>query len=984
MIVNLKRKIIILALTFCFILSMCCMFSCLVNAEGNELEIKDIKMTITPYGNGNMYDLTVNTVVPFTVAGEQNLEQKEELVRENLIINGKTIAEIDAFNERYGGGVVQIHRFEMIKIYIFDDFGSLPCGEHETNSACDCEDKRPVLKNDNTDIIEFKAGFTTGGFGAISTDSLWALKQGAWWKDGIVLEGNWMPLEEGATNVEKTYDISKTPELPFFAQKMTGGNAKYAETVNAEEGINIRVSVKDAQSFTVKLLNDKNEGVSAKFFTDEKGDNTFFKVDYLFDDKDSQGNPMNISWEESYGGRWVWDSLLQEWAIHSVQLKRVDGYMRLYINGIELPMLYELSYFHYMDLTELTVTVESDAIKPGNIWLGQIENGEINKKLTVLNISDIDFNTPNFQAILGIQFSDILGAGKLNVESDDYFIQNYIKINGYTIKELNSAVPNSVIIHRNGTTLKDLNFYVTSAARVPIINNDGSISASQKILINQDSKISISFEKGFSTNNGLKIFEENNFYYNSEYLTWFPVEELFQTDVNTVQYNLRLDDFYAIQVGFSDVPSDVDKPDVGQTKSILDGIKIDGQSLRNIVDVYGKDVFSAHWTGGRLHLFIGIKDDQGNVVQPKTIELTTSLVTPNGHQIANNQKFEYVSKALNDERDCWYERAIEQEVVFEEINIKEITAPVYDILTGSFSINVYFDKPIADRSQVFLQGDPWWQVAAGLRSYDSVRLNNLTGVGESVREKLYFGRYVETENVDGTKELVYKEMSVMDMLISETNLGFQQTAVSIHMGNSGVNHMLFIISGTYDNKPLAEDFSNKSVNMITDINQKFTFRVEKGFKSLLGGEIKEECKYSYDPQLKIWIKDGDNVSEDSAELLKANYNGNEIKAGCVIQVGNAEKFDLNLLFVLLKDPRAMFEVVGPETLSEGTNEFLIKIKSSSGTKENEIKFYLEKDNGQLNSKKSCASILNKTNVVIATVVLASAVTIFMLKRRKVR
>ena len=499
----LKRKVGLFILTFCFILSMCCMFSCLVNAEGNELEIKDIKMTITPYGNGNMYDLTVNTVVPFTVAGEQNLEQKEELVRENLIINGKTIAEIDAFNERYGGGVVQIHRFEMIKIYIFDDFGSLPCGEHETNSACDCEDKRPVLKNDNSDIIEFKAGFTTGGFGAISTDSVWGLKYGLWWKDGVAGDGQWKPAVDGESNIAPTYDMSRSPSLPFFAQRLTNGSAVYGQKINLDKGFNLKISPLMTSCFSIDLRNADKKGVRITYSTDESWLATNVKVEYFYESADTASYTQNLN----LGGRWHWEVIptapLQptpEWTEHTVQIRKdAEGRMRVYVNHVLCDLLEKDSPFYQLKFTEMSLVAScSNDVGGQGVWLSNVSYGMEDPALNVVSVEEVNFSDPQFQVSFVVNFDQPLGQQKVNLENDDYFIQKYVEINRFSVAELNAATPGSVVIHRIGAMSTKLYFYISNTAKIP--NTDEN-------LIQQGETIKLEFSKGFAINNG-KVLRE--------------------------------------------------------------------------------------------------------------------------------------------------------------------------------------------------------------------------------------------------------------------------------------------------------------------------------------------------------------------------------------------------------------------------------------------------------------------------------------------
>ena len=228
MIACLKRKAMIIILAVCFIFSIFGTIVFTVHAEGNVFEVKDMPMVTGVHEEKPMYDITVNMITPFGVAGATNLEASEELIQNNIVINDYTVGEINAFNGNVAGRIViQIHRFEMVKIYIYDAFGNLPCGQHETASECDCETKRPVLLNDGTDEIVFKAGLTTGDLAASMADSVWGLRYGTWWKDGKVQEGAWKPAEEEGGNILPVYDLTRSPALSFYAQRLVSGSAIY-------------------------------------------------------------------------------------------------------------------------------------------------------------------------------------------------------------------------------------------------------------------------------------------------------------------------------------------------------------------------------------------------------------------------------------------------------------------------------------------------------------------------------------------------------------------------------------------------------------------------------------------------------------------------------------------------------------------------------------------------------------------------------------
>ena len=969
-----KKRTWLMILTVCF-LATCCAFLLTLSLgaraeEAGQFEVKNVLFADNgDYLGKPSYIVTVQPTSPFPLPGQTNLQwagSGDESVRANIVINDYTVGEIESFNTQ----VVQVHRYTTeIVIYIYDGCGNLPCGEHATNAECTCEDKRPVLLLDGTDVLVFKAGLTTGGLAASAADSVWGLKYGRWWKDGNVQEGGWKPGDQ-ASQIDAYYDFEKVPELPFFAQRMTRGKAVYSKTSSAEGGVKVQMTQANSDGFTVRLLNDDGEGISVRYFsTDEV--QASFEVNYLFEEEDPE-LPEPDAWSENFGGRWQWESSGVEWTVHSLLLKRVDGYMRIYVDNIEVPMVSEISYFHYMDLTALTVSVECDGENPGEVWLGEVEQDPSAVTLAVSSLSAVDFNNVDYQAVFSVNFSAILGGYKINLHIDDYFVQNYIKINGYSVKELNDLVFNAVQVHRNGATLQELNFYISNVAKDPSTGN---------VLASEEKELSIELLCGFATNRGAVLEKSSTFFYNTEYDGWYPVKEFLLTEVNTVEYDWLLESgLYAIQVGFADIASDTDIYDVSKTKAILDGIVVDGKPLRQIAQELGSDAIGAHWIGGRLHLYVASKDGSGQNVEPHWLEFTTDLVTPNGNRIASNQLYEHKEQSLNDSRECWVERPNEEGVVFEELQITDISAPSIDTI-GSFQFYVTFNKPIAERAQLFLQGDAWWQVAAGIRSYDEARLNNLAGVGESVREKLFFGRYVEVKNEDGTTETKYQEMSVFDMLNAETNLGFQQVSVQIHMGDGALNLLSFIIAGTYDSQPFKEDFSNKSVNAVTDANQVFTLRIEKGFRSLLGGETKESVKYIYDPQIKTWVEEGETVGEDSAKIVHINYNGHQIADGTVIAIGEDEMFDPTLLYVELADPKAVYEVVGEKELSEGKNEFLVKIRSSTGEKENEIRFFLEKS---VQEASSCSSSLNSPFAVWSSVALIFAVAVLVIGKRKVK
>ncbi len=939
----------------------------IVKAE-DVFQVKEVLFTVADDYNGKpAYVVTIEMEKPFPLPGQTNLQwagSGDESFRENVVINGYTVGEIESFNSI----ALQAHRYTTnIVIYIYDAFGNLPCGEHATNAECTCTDKRPILTRDGSDEILFKAGLTTGGLAASTEDSLWVLKYDRWWKDGIVQEGGWKASDPAAGGVEAFYDFNKTPALPFFAQRMTGGEAVYGEKVSAESGVLVQAVQAGAKSFTVQLLNAQNEGIRVRYYSQD-GVAAQFEVEYLFEEEMEETDPS--PWRENFGGRWQWEIANQEWAVHSLLLKRIGGYMRVYVDNIEVPMLSELSYFHYMDLTGLTVTAESDTEMPGEVWLAEIEEGSTSV-LAFSSISAVNTDVEGYQAVFAINFSNILGGYKINLHIDDYFVQNYIKINGFSVKELNDKVFNAVQVHRNGATLRELNVYISEGALNP--QTDGKLAVSGEGL-------SLELLQGFATNRGSILQQSVVRYYNQPYGGWYPVKEFLLTEVNAVEYDWLLETgMYAIQVGFSDVASDTDIYDVSGTKSVLDGIKVDGKPLRQIRDELGSAAIGAHWLGGRLHLYVVNQDSSGQNRVPQQLEFTTDLVTPNGNRIATNQIYEHKDHALNDGRECWVERPNEEGVVFEELEIVGISAPTIDTI-GSFQFYVTFNKPIAERAQLFLQGDPWWQVAAGIRSYDEARLNNLAGVGESVREKIFFGRYVDTVDAEGNAVKEYREMSVFDMLNQETNLGFQQVSVQVHMGNGALNLLSFIIAGTYDSQPYREDYSNKSINAVTDADQPFTFRVEKGFRSLLGGETKESVFYTYDPQVKMWLKEGETAGEDSAEVTHVNYNGHAITDGTVIRVSEDENFDETMLYVGLQDPKAEYEVEGNTVLTEGKNEFVIKIRSSSGTKENSIRFYLEKE---AEEESSCGTTASASCLVLSAVVLMTA-ALFAVRRKEKR
>ena len=149
--------------------------------EAGQFEVKNVLFADNgDYLGKPSYIVTVQPTSPFPLPGQTNLQwagSGDESVRANIVINDYTVGEIESFNTQ----VVQVHRYTTeIVIYIYDGCGNLPCGEHATNAECTCEDKRPVLLLDGTDVLVFKAGLTTGGLAASAADSVWGLKDDVW------------------------------------------------------------------------------------------------------------------------------------------------------------------------------------------------------------------------------------------------------------------------------------------------------------------------------------------------------------------------------------------------------------------------------------------------------------------------------------------------------------------------------------------------------------------------------------------------------------------------------------------------------------------------------------------------------------------------------------------------------------------------------------------------------------------------------------
>ena len=223
----------------------------IVKAE-DVFQVKEVLFTVAADYNGKpAYVVTIEMEKPFPLPGQTNLQwagSGDESFRENVVINGYTVGEIESFNSI----ALQAHRYTTnIVIYIYDAFGNLPCGEHATNAECTCTDKRPILTRDGSDEILFKAGLTTGGLAASTTDSLWRMKDGLSWSEVHTLTHHAAKAatctEEGNTeywscevcgkyfsDAEGTAEIADKASVTVAAQGHRGGTASCTEQAVCE------------------------------------------------------------------------------------------------------------------------------------------------------------------------------------------------------------------------------------------------------------------------------------------------------------------------------------------------------------------------------------------------------------------------------------------------------------------------------------------------------------------------------------------------------------------------------------------------------------------------------------------------------------------------------------------------------------------------------------------------------------------------------